>query len=101
MEYVKTCDDCQRNKPSNQRTPRVLQPLEISHHRWERVSMDFITHLPKTKAGHDALLVVVDYLTKMIILRPTFYTASAVDIAKLFVDCGESPWPSQNYCIRS
>ena len=43
MEYVKTCDDCLRNKPSNQRTPRVLQPLEISHHRWERVSIDFIT----------------------------------------------------------
>ena len=33
MEYVKTCDDCQRNKPSNQRAPGVLQPLEISHHR--------------------------------------------------------------------
>ena len=48
--------------------------------------MDLITHLPKTKASHDALLVVMDYLTKMVILRPTFCIASAVDIAKLFVD---------------
>ena len=85
-EYVKSCDSCQRNKPSNQKIPGPLQPLEVPHQRWERVSMDFIVHLPKTKAGHDALLVIVDYLTKMLILRPTFLNASAVDVARIFVD---------------
>ena len=48
--------------------------------------MDFITHLPKTRPGYDALLVMVDYVTKMMILRPTCSTAMAVDIATLFVD---------------
>ena len=48
--------------------------------------MDFVTHLPKTRQGYDALLVVVDYLTKMLILRPTHSTAMAVDPAKIFVD---------------
>ena len=85
-EYVRTCDDCQRNKPSNQRQQGLLQPLEVSTRRWERVSMDLITHLPKTKRGYDSLFVIVDYCTKMIVLRPTVATATAVDIARIFVD---------------
>ena len=48
--------------------------------------MDFITRLPKTKSGYDALLVMVDYVTKVMILRPTFSTATVVDTAKLFID---------------
>ena len=48
--------------------------------------MDFVTHLPKTKNGFDALLVIVDYVTKMMVLRPTYSTAIMVDTAQLFVD---------------
>ena len=48
--------------------------------------MDFITHLAKTRSGYDALLVMVDYVTKMMILRPTYSTATAVDTTRLFVD---------------
>ena len=48
--------------------------------------MDFVTHLPKTKKGYDALLLMVDYVTKMMILRPTYNTVIAVDTARLFVD---------------
>ena len=48
--------------------------------------MDFITHLPKTRQGYDAMLVIVDYLTKMMILRPMHSTATIVDTAKTFVD---------------
>ena len=84
--YVQTCEECQRNKPSNQRPAGLLQPLEVPGQRWERISMDFITHLPKTRFGYDALLVMVDYVTKMMILRPTYSTATAVDTARLFVD---------------
>ena len=42
----------------------LLQPLPVPTDRWEEVSMDFITGLPRTKAGYDAILVVVDHLTK-------------------------------------
>ena len=65
--YVATCEECQRNKPSNLRLAGLLQPLEVPGHRWERISMDFVTHLPKTKKGYDALLVMVDYVTRMMI----------------------------------
>ena len=48
--------------------------------------MDFITHLPKTRAGYDSLLVIVDYVTKMMILRLTHNTAIVVDAARIFMD---------------
>ena len=84
--YVQTCEECQRNKASNQRPAGLLQPLEVPGQRWERISMDFVTHLPKTRAGYDSLLVIVDYVTKMMILRPTHSTAIAVDTARIFMD---------------
>ena len=48
--------------------------------------MDFMTHLPKTRAGYNSLLVIVDYVTKMMILQPTHSTAIAVDTARIFMD---------------
>ncbi|GKE01856.1 putative reverse transcriptase domain-containing protein [Tanacetum coccineum] len=32
--------------------------------KWERITMDFVTKLPKTSTGHDAIWVIVDHLTK-------------------------------------
>ena len=48
--------------------------------------MDFVTHFPGTNQGYDALLVMVDYLTKMLILWPTHSIATTVDIVRIFVD---------------
>ena len=48
--------------------------------------MDFITCLPKTAEGHDAIYVVVDRLTKMVHLIPTRTTANAEDTAHLFIE---------------
>jgi len=41
----------------------LLQPLSIPSERWEEVSMDFITVLPKSK-GKSVIMVLVDRLTK-------------------------------------
>ena len=84
--YVQTCEECQRNKPSNQRPAGLLQPLEVPGRRWERISMDFITHFPRTRAGYDNLMVIVDYVTKMMILQPTHSTTTAVDTARISMD---------------
>ena len=47
--------------------------------------MDFITALPKVTGNFDSIFVVTDKLTKIIHLIPTRTTASASDIAQLFV----------------
>ena len=46
--------------------------------------MDFIVQLPKTKTGHDAILVVVDRLSKRVHFIPTTTNATAPEVAKLF-----------------
>ena len=84
--YVATCEECQRNNPSNVRSAGLFQLLEVPGQRWEKISMDFITHLHKTRAGYDSLLVMVDYLTKMMVLRPTHGTATVVDTERIFMD---------------
>ena len=48
--------------------------------------MDFVMHFPKTRARYDSLLVIVDYVTKMMILRPTHSIATTVDTARIFMD---------------
>ncbi|GKG01375.1 putative reverse transcriptase domain-containing protein, partial [Tanacetum coccineum] len=32
--------------------------------KWEKITMDFITKLPKTSSGYDTIWVIVDCLTK-------------------------------------
>src|SRR4051795_13535001 len=62
----------------------MLQPLPIPDRKWDVVTMDFITQLPPTKNGHDAIFVVVDKLSKTIKAIPTVTTVTAPLVADLF-----------------
>ena len=70
-KYVQRCGTCQRVKGQHIKPAGLLQPLPIPEGRWDSVSMDFIVQLPPTKLGHDAILVFVDRLTKMVHFAPT------------------------------
>jgi len=48
----------------HQRPDGNLQPLEILVWKWDNISMDFVTHFPRTFRGHDTIWVIVDRLTK-------------------------------------
>lgn len=84
--YVNACEACQRNKASNQRIPGLLQPLEIPTAPWETITMDLIGPLPVSPKGHDAILVFVDKLTKMVRLVPTDMQLTSKGLAQLFRD---------------
>jgi transposase InsO family protein len=84
--YVTACHLCQKNKARHRKPYGLLQPLELPHVPWDTVTMDFITQLPRTEGGHDAVLVVVDKLTKMVHFVATKTTATAEQTATLFVD---------------
>ena len=49
VEYVRSCPSCQQNKPSNQKPIGLLKPLPIPERRWQQVTLDFITQLPKSQ----------------------------------------------------
>jgi hypothetical protein len=82
--YVTSCLPCQSNKPGNQLPMGLLQPLPVPSKKWEQVTMDLITQLPRTKAGNDAIVVWVDKLSKQVHFAATQSTVTAVELAKLF-----------------
>ncbi|KAJ9532097.1 hypothetical protein QJQ45_003814 [Haematococcus lacustris] len=85
-DYVKRCHVCQRNKSSTQKPAGLMVPLQMPKAPWDSVSMDFVVKLPKTAAGHDSILVIVDRLTKMVHLAPTVEKVNGEDVARLFYD---------------
>jgi hypothetical protein len=62
-----------------------LQPLPIQEWKWETISMDFITGLPKLTKQNDAIMVVVEKLSKAIHLIPIKSTCNAIYIASIFL----------------
>ncbi|GJV81784.1 putative reverse transcriptase domain-containing protein [Tanacetum coccineum] len=53
-----------RVKAEHQRPSRLLQQPEIPKWKWEHITIDFITGLPRTSSGYDSIWVIVDQLTK-------------------------------------
>lgn len=68
--YVKGCTVCQRSKIHHQPKAAPLHPNPIPEHNWEYISVDMITHLPKSE-GHNAILVIVGMKSKDYLAIPT------------------------------
>ncbi|GJV68086.1 putative reverse transcriptase domain-containing protein [Tanacetum coccineum] len=53
--YVSKCLTCAKVKVEHQRLSRLLQQLEIPMWKWERITMDFVSGLPRTPSGYDSI----------------------------------------------
>jgi len=84
-EFVATCMTCQRCKHKQVAYLGLLQPLAIPDHAWEEISMDFVEGLPKSE-GRNAILVVVDKLTKFAHFISLTHPFTAQEIARVFID---------------
>lgn len=85
-EYIKSCPSCLANKSSNQLPAGLLQPIPIPAKPYEEISMDLITHLPKTRRNNDAIVVFVCRLTKKITAVATQTTITAPELAHVYFD---------------
>ncbi|KAD3336759.1 hypothetical protein E3N88_32278 [Mikania micrantha] len=54
--------------------------------KWDQISMDFITKLPRTSRNHDSIWVIVDRLTKSAHFLPIREDYSMDRLAKLYVN---------------
>lgn len=72
-------------KAQRQLPKGLLQPLPVPQERWESISMDFITTLPRSSEGNTQILVVVDRLSKMAHFIPCKKAVSAPNVASLFI----------------
>ncbi|KAL0552300.1 hypothetical protein IC582_011408 [Cucumis melo] len=84
-EFVSKCLVCQQVKAPRQKPAGLLQPLSIPEWKWESVSMDFITGLPRTLRGFTVIWVVVDRLTKSAHFVPGKSTYTASKWAQLYM----------------
>ena len=70
IDYVRSCNACMRNKAKRHHPYGLLKQLPIPPQPWDSISMDFIEQLPQSE-GFTEILVIVDRLTKQIVLIPT------------------------------
>ncbi|GJU02279.1 putative reverse transcriptase domain-containing protein [Tanacetum coccineum] len=83
--YVSKCLTCTKIKAEHQRPFGLLQQPEILEGKWERIAMDFIIKLPRTRNGHDAIWVIMDRLTKSAHFLPIRKDFMMDRLARLYV----------------
>nr|GEY01610.1 putative reverse transcriptase domain-containing protein [Tanacetum cinerariifolium] len=62
--YVSKCLTCLRFKVEYQKPSGLLVQPKIPQWKWDNITMDFVTKLPRMQGGNDTIWVVVDRLTK-------------------------------------
>ncbi|GJZ75476.1 putative reverse transcriptase domain-containing protein [Tanacetum coccineum] len=84
--YVSKCLTCSKVKAEHQRPSGLLQQPEIPEWKWDKITMDFITKLPRSKSGHDTIWVIVDRLTKSAYFLAIREDYSIEKLAKIYID---------------
>src|SRR5882724_11820570 len=82
-DYVKGCNLCNCTKTFPMSPTSKLIPNRVPNCRWQVISVDLITGLPLSR-GYDAIMVVVDHLSKQAHIIPTMSDVMAAGIAQLF-----------------
>ncbi|KAJ9544814.1 hypothetical protein OSB04_024521 [Centaurea solstitialis] len=83
--YVESCLTCLKVKAEHQKPHGRMQPLEIPEWKWENITMDLITKLPKTPRKFDAIWVIVDRLTKSALFLAIRESSTAEQLAETYV----------------
>nr|GEW42304.1 putative reverse transcriptase domain-containing protein [Tanacetum cinerariifolium] len=84
-KYVNKCLTCSRVKTECQKPSGLLIQPKIPTWKWERITMNFVTKLPKTSSGHDTIWVIVDRLTKSSHFIPSLETDSMETLTRLYI----------------
>src|SRR5258708_5255122 len=84
--FCHSCDICQKIKPDLWGKKGLLWPHQIPVLPWDVISLDLITGLPWSH-GYDAILVIVDKLSKYALSVPTTSTLSQSRFVVLSITC--------------
>ncbi|GJR59403.1 putative reverse transcriptase domain-containing protein, partial [Tanacetum coccineum] len=83
--YVSKCLTCAKVKVEHQRPSGLLVQPKIPEWKWDNITMDFVTKLPKTSQGYDTIWVIVDRLTKSAIFTPMRETDPMDKLARIYL----------------
>jgi hypothetical protein len=84
-KYIAKFLECQKVKAEHRHPTSFLQASPIPEWKWEVVTMDFITGFPRTRKQHDAIMVVVDKLTKAANFIPMKTTHKETHVADIYM----------------
>ncbi|GJY02442.1 putative reverse transcriptase domain-containing protein [Tanacetum coccineum] len=73
------------SRPNNKATGNVGYKPKIPEWKWDNITMDFVTKLPKTSQGYDTIWVIVDRLTKSAIFTPMRETDPLDKLARMYL----------------
>ncbi|GKD96909.1 putative reverse transcriptase domain-containing protein [Tanacetum coccineum] len=57
--YVSKCLTCEKVKDEHQKPSRLMQQPEIPVWKWEMITMDFVSGLPRTPSGHGVPISII------------------------------------------
>ncbi|GJV48442.1 putative reverse transcriptase domain-containing protein [Tanacetum coccineum] len=83
--YVSKCLTCAKVKAEHQRPSGLLQQPEIPEWKWEHITMNLVTGLPRTSSGYDSIWVIVDRLTKSAHFLPMKKIDSMEKLTRLYL----------------
>nr|GFC34077.1 reverse transcriptase domain-containing protein [Tanacetum cinerariifolium] len=83
--YVSKCLTCAKVKAEHQKQSGLLVQPEIPKWKWDNITMDLFTKLPKSSQGYDTIWVIVDRLTKSAIFMPIRETDPMDKLARIYL----------------
>ncbi|GJZ57577.1 putative reverse transcriptase domain-containing protein, partial [Tanacetum coccineum] len=79
------CLTCAKVKIEYQKPSGLLVQPEIPQWKWENITMDFVTKLPKTATGQDTIWVIIDRLTKSAYFLPMREDNNVRSVKRLYL----------------
>nr|GFB40130.1 putative reverse transcriptase domain-containing protein [Tanacetum cinerariifolium] len=83
--YVTKYLTCVKVKAEHQKPSGLLVQPKIPEWKWDNITMDVVTKLPKSSRGYDTIWVVVDRLTKSTIFTPIRETDHMDKLARIYL----------------
>nr|GEV35246.1 putative reverse transcriptase domain, ribonuclease H-like domain, aspartic peptidase domain protein [Tanacetum cinerariifolium] len=83
--FVSKFMTCAKVKSEHQKPSGLLQQPEIPEWKWKKITMDFVSRLPRTPSGYDSIWVIVDRLTKSAHFFPMKKMDSIKKLAHLYL----------------
>ncbi|GKC57729.1 putative reverse transcriptase domain-containing protein [Tanacetum coccineum] len=80
------CLTCSKIKVEHQEPSGLLQQPEIPEWKWEKITMDLVTKLPRSNGGYDAIWVIVDRLTKSAHFLPIREDYKMEKLARIYIN---------------
>jgi len=84
-QFVYSCLICHKSKVEHQKPAGLMTPLDVPEWKWDSISMDFVTSLPNTPRGNDAIWVIVDRLRKSAHFIPINISFPVSQLAEIYI----------------